>query len=157
MITNADSANSNEPRSKPMAGLDSIQNWLPHRYPFLLVDRVLDFRPNEYIRAIKMVSGLDPYLQGHFPGNPVMPGVLIVEAMAQASGILGRLTFPERKNSCLLTEIGETRFRRQVVPGDVLELFITVAKQRKDFFWFNGVAKVAGELAASCVFTAKLS
>jgi 3-hydroxyacyl-[acyl-carrier-protein] dehydratase len=135
----------------------AIHEWLPHRYPFLLVDRVIDYRVNEYIKAIKMVSGLDPYLQGHFPGNPVMPGVLIVEAMAQASGILGRLTFPERSHSCLLTEIGETRFRRQVVPGDCLELLITVEKQRKDFFWFNGVAKVSGELAASCVFTAKLS
>lgn len=156
-MMNSDSANSTDNRSTPSAGLDSVQNWLPHRYPFLLVDRVLEYRPNEFIRAIKMVSSLDPYLQGHFPGNPVMPGVLIVEAMAQASGILGRLTFPDRKNSCLLTEIGETRFRRQVVPGDVLELHIVVDKQRKDFFWFQGTAKVAGELAASCVFTAKLS
>ncbi len=157
MSMSTETASSKESLSTPFAGLDSIQNWLPHRYPMLLVDRVLDYRPNEYIRAIKMVSGLDPYLQGHFPGNPVMPGVLIVEAMAQASGILGRLTFPDRKNSCLLTEIGETRFRRQVVPGDVLELYVVVDKQRKDFFWFNGVAKVSGELAASCVFTAKLS
>ena len=156
-MMNSESANSTDNRSTPVAGLGSVQDWLPHRYPLLLVDRVLDYRPNEFIRAIKLVSGLDPYLQGHFPGNPVMPGVLIVEAMAQASGILGRLTFPERKNTCLLTEIGETRFRRQVTPGDVLELHIIVEKQRKDFFWFNGTAKVAGELAASCVFTAKLS
>ena len=156
-MMNSESANSNVNTTTPAAGLGSIQDWLPHRYPFLLVDRVLDYRPGEFIRALKMVSGLDPYLQGHFPGNPVMPGVLIVEAMAQASGILGRLTFPERKNSCLLTEIGETRFRRQVIPGDALELHITVDKHRKDFFWFNGTAKVSGELAASCVFTAKLS
>src|SRR6478735_600081 len=156
-MVNSETANSSDKRSMPAAGLGSVQDWLPHRYPMLLVDRVLDYRENEYIRAIKVVSGLDPFLQGHFPGNPVMPGVLIVEAMAQASGILGRLTFPDRKNTCLLTEIGETRFRRQVIPGDVLELHIIVEKQRKDFFWFNGTAKVCGELAASCVFTAKLS
>ncbi len=156
-MMNSETANSKVNSTTPAAGLGSIQEWLPHRYPFLLVDRVLEFRPGEYIHALKMVSGLDPYLQGHFPGNPVMPGVLFVEAIAQAYGILGRLTFPDRKNSCLLTAIGETRFRRQVVPGDVLELHITVEKQRKDFFWFNGTAKVSGELAASCVFTAKLS
>ena len=137
--------------------IESVQKMLPHRYPFLLVDKVLDYRPHEYIRAIKMVSGLDPYLQGHFPDHPVMPGVLIVEAMAQASGILGRLSFPERCNSCLLTELGETRFRRQVVPGDCLELYISFEKQRKDFFWFQGVAKVDGEVAASASFTARLT
>lgn len=157
MTMSADMDSGSIKRPLAMDSLESVQNLLPHRYPFLLVDRVLDYRPNEYIRAIKMVSGLDPYLQGHFPGNPVMPGVLIVEALAQASGILGRLTFPDRKNTCLLTEIGDTRFRRQVVPGDVLELYITVAKQRRDFFWFNGLAKVDGELATSCVLTAKLS
>ena len=137
--------------------IDQLQEWLPHRYPFLLVDRVLDYKAAEFIHAIKMVSSLDPYLQGHFPQNPVMPGVLFVEALAQASSILGRLTFPERSNTCLLTEIGETRFRRKVIPGDLLDLHIGVIKQRKDFFWFNGTAKVANEIAASCVFTAKLS
>ena len=157
MPVNVDIPSDSERRSPLVQDFASILDLLPHRYPFLLVDRVLEFRPKEYLRAIKMVSGLDPYLQGHFPGNPVMPGVLIVEALAQASGILGRLTFPERNNSCLLTEIGNTRFRRQVVPGDVLELHITVEKQRRDFFWFNGVAKVDGEVATSCVLTAKLS
>ncbi len=137
--------------------IPSVRSMLPHRYPILLVDKVLDYRPNEYIRAIKLVSGLDPYLQGHFPEHPVMPGVLIVEAMAQASGILGRLSFPERDKSCLLTELGETRFRRQVVPGDCLELYIVFEKQRKDFFWFHGTAKVDGELAASASFTARLT
>lgn len=156
-MMDSESADSPVQSSKPTAGLVSIHDWLPHRYPFLLVDRVLDYRAGEFIRVLKLVSGLDPYLQGHFPGNPVMPGVLIVEAMAQASGILGRMTFPERKTSCLLTEIGETRFRRQVVPGDALELHVVVDKHRKDFFWFKGTAKVADELVASCGFTAKLS
>ncbi|MFY7927285.1 MAG: 3-hydroxyacyl-ACP dehydratase FabZ [Oligoflexus sp.] len=137
--------------------IELVRDWLPHRYPFLLVDRVIDYEPQKFIHAIKMVSGLDPYLQGHFPTHPVMPGVLIVEALAQASGILGRLTFPERDKSCLLTEIGDTRFRRQVVPGDRLDLNVTFEKQRKDFFWFTGVAKVDGEIAASAVLTAKLT
>lgn len=134
-----------------------VQDLLPHRYPFLLVDRIVDYKPLEYIDALKMISGLDPYLQGHFPEMPIVPGVIILEALAQASGILGRLSFPERGNSCLLTELGETRFRRQVVPGDRLDLHVKYVKQRKDFFWFNGVAKVDGDLVASALFTAKLT
>lgn len=135
----------------------NVSELLPHRYPFLLVDRIIAYRPLESIHAVKMVSGLDPYLQGHFPGHPVMPGVLILEALAQACGILGRLTFPERSHSCLLTELEETRFRRQVVPGDKLELHVNFLKRRKDFFWFSGVAKVDEEVAASALFTAKLT
>lgn len=134
-----------------------VQDLLPHRYPFLLVDRIVDFKALDYIDALKMVSGLDPYLQGHFPEQPIVPGVIIIEALAQASGILGRLSFPERCNSCLLTELGETRFRRQVVPGDRLDLHVKFIKQRKDFFWFSGMAKVDGDLVATSLFTAKLS
>ncbi len=134
-----------------------VQDLLPHRYPFLLIDRILDFRHLEYVEAVKMISGLDPYLQGHFPEQPIVPGVIILEAMAQASGILARLSYPERCNSCLLTEVGETRFRKQVVPGDRLDLHVKFLKQRKDFFWFSGIAKVDGDVVASALFTAKLT
>ncbi len=134
-----------------------VTDYLPHRYPFLLVDRVIEATPGSSIRAIKVVSSLDPYLQGHFPGNPIMPGVLIIEALAQAAGILSRISYPERKSNCLLTEIDSARFRRQVVPGDSLELSVKALKQRKDFFWFEAFATVNGELAASANITAKMS
>lgn len=134
-----------------------VADYLPHRYPFLLVDRVLEATPGVSIRAIKVVSSLDPYLQGHFPGNPIMPGVLIIEALAQAAGILSRISQPERSRSCLLTEIENARFRRQVVPGDSLELSVKALKQRKDFFWFEAFATVDGDLAASAQITAKMS
>jgi len=141
------------------SGMDfsEIQKYLPHRYPFLLIDRVLSVRAREYITGIKMVSSLDPYLQGHFPGNPVMPGVLMVEALAQASAILGRISKPEECDTCLLTEINETRFRRLVIPGDVLRLDVRLVKSRQTFYWFEGEATVDGEIAAAAKFTAKLA
>jgi 3-hydroxyacyl-[acyl-carrier-protein] dehydratase len=137
--------------------ITQIQNMLPHRFPFLLIDRVIDYRANEFITAIKAVSNMEPYLQGHFPGNPVMPGVLMVEAMAQSSAILGKITKGEACDTCLLTEVADSRFRRMVVPGDTLRLHVTLLKSRKDFFWFEGEATVNGELAAAAKFTAKLA
>ena len=134
-----------------------IQRNLPHRYPFLLIDRVHDYRANDFIRASRAVSNSDPILQGHFPGNPLMPGVLMVEAMAQASAILGKISKGDDCDTCLLTEVSESRFRRMVVPGDVLELDVKLVKNRKDFFWFHGEAKVNGEMAAMAKFTAKLA
>lgn len=142
---------------RSVMNLAEIQNYLPHRYPFLLIDRVIDYRIGEYIAGIKMISNLDPYLQGHFPGNPVMPGVLMVEALAQASAILGRLTHGEDCDTCLLTEINESRFRRVVVPGDVLRLDVRLVKSRQSFFWFEGEATVDGDIAAAAKFTAKLA
>ena len=134
-----------------------VTDCLPHRYPFLLVDRVLAIVPMQSIHCIKMVSGLDPYLQGHFPGNPIMPGVLSIEALAQAAGIMIRLSHPERLSSCLLTELQDVRFRRTIVPGDALNLHVTFIKSRKDFFWFDAKAIVNGELASSATITAKMS
>lgn len=137
-------------------GVPEIERCIPHRFPFLLVDKVLSYEPGVSIRAIKNVSIGDPVLQGHFPGNPVMPGVYMVEAMAQASAVLGKLS-TEASDTCLLMEINDTRFRRIVRPGDTLELKIDVLKQRGSFFWFKGEASVDGELAASANFSAKLS
>ncbi|MFW7381605.1 MAG: 3-hydroxyacyl-ACP dehydratase FabZ [Oligoflexus sp.] len=146
-------------REVESTGMDlaEIQKHLPHRYPFLLIDRVLEFRPDERIIAIKMISNLDPYLQGHFPGNPVMPGVLMVEALAQASAILGKVSRGDDCDTCLLTEVNESRFRRMVVPGDVLRLDVRLVKSRKSFFWFEGEATVDGDVAAAAKFTAKLA
>ena len=134
-----------------------ILNYLPHRYPFLLIDRVDSYAADKYIKATKLVSTLDPYMQGHFPGNPVMPGVLLVEAMAQASAILGKISKGDACNTCLLTEVSESRFKRQVVPGDVLSLDVQLLRHRQGFFWFQGEATVSGEMAAVAKFTAKLA
>ena len=137
--------------------IKQILDCIPHRYPFILIDRVHDYKAGEFIQASKVVSSMDPFLQGHFPGNPIMPGVLQVEALAQASAILGKITRGDDSNTCLLTEVTESRFRRAVVPGDVLDLKVTVKKHRKEFFWFLGEATVDGEVASICKFSAKLA
>ena len=137
--------------------IGDIEKCIPHRYPFLLVDRVHSYVKGESIVASKNVTGGEPILQGHFPGNPIVPGVIMIEGMAQASAILGKLTKAAECDTCLLMEIQETRFRRMVVPGDVLKYDVRIVKARKDFFWFEGEATVEGELAASTRFSAKLS
>jgi len=125
-----------------------IQKYIPHRYPFLLIDRVLELEPGKKVVATKCVSISDPMLQGHFPGNPVVPGVLIVEAMAQACGVLGHITLNGLEH-CLLTEVANARFKRKVIPGDVMKFEVTVKKMRKPFYWFTGECTVNGELASS--------
>jgi beta-hydroxyacyl-ACP dehydratase FabZ len=133
--------------------VQAIQKCIPHRYPFLLIDRVLDAVPNEYIIATKNVSFADPVLQGHFPGNPVFPGVLIVEAMAQAAAVLGHLSYEHGLNTCYLTEVENARFKKPVVPGDMLKFDVKVIKRRPPFFWFEAQCLVDGEAVA----TVKLS
>ncbi len=136
-------------------GVEEIKTLIPHRYPFLFVDRIVSYTPGESIVGIKNISYSDPVLQGHFPGNPVMPGVLQIEAMAQTSAVYGRLTEPET-TSCLLTEVRSARFRRTVVPGDVMTLELTLQNRRKNFFWFNGRVLVADQVAGQVEFSAKL-
>jgi 3-hydroxyacyl-[acyl-carrier-protein] dehydratase len=138
-------------------GVPEIERCIPHRHPFLLIDKILEYEKSSFIKAIKTVSGKDPILQGHFPGNPVLPGVIIVEAMAQASAVLGKLSKGDDSNTCLLMEINQARFKRVVIPGDVLEMTIKVLKHRADFFWFSGEARVGNELAATAQFSAKLA
>lgn len=134
--------------------LRDIERCLPHRHPFLLVDRVLELTPGESLVAVKNCSVSDPILQGHFPGNPVLPGVLMIEALAQASAILGYYSKDDGYDQVLLTEVSSARFRKQVVPGDVLRLEIHLKKMRQPFFWFEGNASVDGELAATVSFSA---
>jgi 3-hydroxyacyl-[acyl-carrier-protein] dehydratase len=119
---------------------------LPHRYPFLLVDRVVERVPGQTVRAYKNVSMNEPFFQGHFPGHPVMPGVLILEALAQAAG----LALPDQDPAPLglLAGIDHARLRRPVVPGDRLDLSVTLVKQRGRLVRAAGRAEVAGELAA---------
>lgn len=136
-----------------MTFLDSPQEilkLLPHRYPFLLVDRVIGITPGEQLVAIKNVSFNEPYFMGHFPGFPVMPGVLILEAMAQAGALFAGFTDPESIKGRLVyfMTIDKVRFRRPVVPGDQLRLEMTLTKRRRDIWRFAGKAFVGEEKAA---------
>lgn len=127
----------------------NIQDIIPHRYPFLLVDRLLSVIPGQRASGIKNVSVNEPFFQGHFPGYPVMPGVLIVEAMAQV-GAAAILTMPEnRGRRALFTGIDGLRFRRQVIPGDTLHLELEVIKIRGPVGRGRGTASVDGKIAAA--------
>ncbi|MGB6606066.1 MAG: 3-hydroxyacyl-ACP dehydratase FabZ [Steroidobacteraceae bacterium] len=124
---------------------------LPHRYPFLLVDRVLEWRPGESIRALKNVSYNEPYFPGHFPHRPVMPGVMIIEALAQAAGILCFLTAgvkPDDSTRFYFVGIDNARFRRPVVPGDQLILTAQVQRSLKGIWKFATAALVEGQEVA---------
>ncbi|MGY8822681.1 MAG: 3-hydroxyacyl-ACP dehydratase FabZ [Candidatus Latescibacterota bacterium] len=129
--------------------LVQIQKILPHRYPFLLVDRVVEMVPGEKIVAIKNVTANEPFFQGHFPGYPVMPGVLIVEALAQAGCVMMLQSIEDRENKVpFFAGIDGCRFRRPVVPGDQLRLELTVLRQRGISCKMEGKAYVGEELAA---------
>jgi beta-hydroxyacyl-ACP dehydratase FabZ len=126
-----------------------ILDAIPHRYPFLLVDRVLELEPGKRIVAVKNVSFNEPFFQGHFPGVPVMPGVLIVEALAQAGAVLLLHDFAERHGKLVyFAGIDAARFRRVVGPGDQLRLTMEVIKLRSRTCKMRGIAEVDGELAA---------
>jgi len=124
---------------------------LPHRYPFLLIDRVLDYTPGESLTAIKNVTINEPIFTGHFPNMPIFPGVLILEAMAQATGVLGFLTVSERTENelYLFAGIDEARFKKPVVPGDTLVIEVKFLKERRNMWKFYGEAKVDGQVVCT--------
>jgi beta-hydroxyacyl-ACP dehydratase FabZ len=131
--------------------LDSraIQELLPHRYPFLLVDRIIELVPRERVVGIKQVSINEPFFQGHFPGAAVMPGVLVVEALAQVGAVLALREIEDRDSKLVLfTGIREARFRRPVVPGDTLRLEVTALRIGSKVQRMRGEAKVDGQLVA---------
>jgi 3-hydroxyacyl-[acyl-carrier-protein] dehydratase len=132
--------------------IDEVMRRLPHRFPFLLVDRVLECRPGERLLAIKNVTINEPYFQGHFPGRPVMPGVLILEALAQAAGILCFVTagvYPDESVKFYFAGIDEARFRRPVLPGDQLRLSVTLERRIRTIWRFGTVADVDGQQVCS--------
>jgi 3-hydroxyacyl-[acyl-carrier-protein] dehydratase len=145
----------------PAAFLDihRIMDLLPHRYPFLLVDRVTGLEPDKFVKAYKNVSINEPFFQGHFPGLPVMPGVLIVEALAQAGGFMvlaGQSDEVVRKSIFLFTGMESVRFRKPVVPGDRLDLRCELLRKRMQLWKMRGTAHVDGVLAAEAELTAAI-
>ena len=129
-----------------------ITNLLPHRYPFLLVDKIVEFEESKSILAIKNVSFNEPFFNGHFPSYPVMPGVLILEALAQASGLLVFKTpslCPPNESLYLFVGIDKARFKKPVIPGDQLKLKVEMKKSKQGFAVFDALATVEDEIAAS--------
>ncbi len=135
-----------------------ILSTLPHAYPFLLVDRVIEMEPEKRVVGIKNVTYNEPYFPGHFPGRPIMPGVLIVEAMAQTAGVLAlaSVSEEEKKKPVYFLGMDNVRFRKPVVPGDQLRFEVEVTRHRKSVWGFKGRAFVDGKLVAEADLLAML-
>jgi len=132
--------------------IHKVMRMLPHRYPFLLIDRVLDYTPDESLTAIKNVTINEPFFSGHFPHRPVMPGVLLIEAMAQACGLLSfasEETKPSDTGIFLFVGIDKARFKRQVEPGDQVRFVVKNTRKMRGIWMYEGSAYVGDELACS--------
>ena len=132
--------------------INKVLTLLPHRYPFLLIDRVLEFEPNQRLLALKNVTYNEPFFNGHFPIRPVMPGVLIVEALAQATGLLGMESNPEgidENTIYFFVGIDKARFKRPVEPGDQMHLEVEMKRNKRGIWMFSGTARVDGNIAAT--------
>lgn len=136
-----------------------IMALLPHRYPMLLVDRIVSLVPDERIHAVKAVSINEPFFAGHFPTRPIMPGVLIVEALAQAAGVLAiqSMGLADSGKLVYFMAIEGAKFRKPVEPGVLLDLHVEIVQARRSICKFTGEARINGELAAECAFTAMIS
>jgi 3-hydroxyacyl-[acyl-carrier-protein] dehydratase len=147
------------PATLEAVDIAAILKALPHRYPFLMVDRIINMRGDESAIGIKNVTVNEPQFQGHFPGNPVFPGVLIVEGMAQTAGticLLSQMGGDRPKNVYFLT-IDKAKFRKPVVPGDTVEYHVAKISRKKNMWWFRGEAKVAGQVVAEAVVGAMVA
>jgi 3-hydroxyacyl-[acyl-carrier-protein] dehydratase len=148
--------------NKPVTRLESadiamVLKLLPHRYPFLMVDRIIDIRGDEHGIGIKNVTINEPHFQGHFPGDPVFPGVLMIEGMAQTAGVLCIAATGAQPKSVFFLTIDKAKFRKPVRPGDTIEYHMDRITRRKSMWWYRGEAKVAGEVVAEAQVGAMLS
>ncbi len=147
-----------------MLTIEDIKKMLPHRYPFLLVDRIIDYEKGNWIKAIKNVTYNEPFFQGHFPNASVMPGVLIVEAMAQAGGILAFLSMDKEdfersiggKRMVYFVGIDKARFKKPITPGDQVVLEVKILKHKLDIWKMEGKALVDGSIVAEAIMAAKI-
>jgi 3-hydroxyacyl-[acyl-carrier-protein] dehydratase len=141
------------------AGIHDILRLLPHRYPFLLIDRVIDIRGEDHGIGIKNVTVNEPYFTGHFPDNPVMPGVLMIEGMAQTASILALrlLPPPVQQRTMFFLTIDKAKFRKPARPGDILEYHVDKLSRRRSMWWYRGEAKVGDVLIAEAEVGAYLS
>jgi 3-hydroxyacyl-[acyl-carrier-protein] dehydratase len=140
------------------ADILTIMKMLPHRYPFLLVDRIVDINGDESCIGIKNVTANEPQFMGHFPSEPVFPGVLIIEGMAQTAGVIGMLGLSEgaKPTKVYFLTIDKAKFRKPVGPGDTMEYHLQKINRRKMMWWYKGIAKVRGEVVAEAEIGAML-
>ena len=143
---------------KDFCNIDEIKRLIPHRYPFLLIDKVINIVKNESATGIKNVTVNEPYFEGHFPSSPVLPGVLQIESMAQTAAVLvaKSLDIADSSALVLLTTIDNAKFRRPVTPGDVMSLSITVQKMRNKLWKFGGEVIVNSQKMSECEFSAMM-
>jgi beta-hydroxyacyl-ACP dehydratase FabZ len=142
-----------------MLGIQDILNLLPHRYPFLLIDRILEFEANKRVVGLKNVTINEPFFQGHFPGHPIMPGVLLLEAMAQTGGVLALKSIPEeevQKKVLYFMSIDKAKFRKPVLPGDQVRFELDMVRQRGPVKSFKAVAIVDGGVVAEAEMMAMI-
>ena len=144
--------NDKKSNNETLMNVTEIRRFLAHRYPFLLVDRVTQFESGKSLTAIKNVTINEPFFNGHFPDQPIMPGVLIIEALAQATGLLGFRTMgeePQEDMLYILVGVDKVKFKKQVVPGDQLELYAEVLRHKGKMWIFKTEARVDGEIATT--------
>ena len=141
------------------ADIAMVLKLLPHRYPFLMVDRVIDIQGDEHGVGIKNVTINEPQFQGHFPGNPVFPGVLLIEGMAQTAGVICMhvLGMQAEGSAVYFLTVDKAKFRKRVLPGDTVEYHVTKKARRKNMWWYRGEAKVAGQIVAEAVLGAMIT
>lgn len=134
--------------SEKVMDVKKVMDLLPHRYPFLMVDKVLDYEEGKWIKAVKNVSMNEPFFQGHFPGEPIMPGVLQIEALAQTSGLLTLLNDEYKGKLAFFMTIDKCKFRKPVVPGDQIVLEVEILSDRRGIIHAKGKASVDGQVAS---------